>query len=226
MLILKNVIEKNQWDNIERLFDQLDGVDGKTTAGDKIKHLKQSTIYTNKIISKAIFTKNVINTIGQSIHGYKKANVRLSTYKKGDFYHWHVDSQHGKFSSEINSISYTIFLNNPSEYIGGELEVKSEHGVNSFKLNKGDMLLYPSDYLHRVKEVTKGVRQVALGWINPLIPNEKDRYTLTEINNIQDLITNVANNLEDCEEKDMLLKAYEKMHYVRVQFNRKCYHSL
>tara|TARA_B100000519_G_C14228396_1_gene431126 strand:- start:492 stop:1187 length:696 start_codon:yes stop_codon:yes gene_type:complete len=231
MLIEKDIIAADQWDGIERLFKNLEPIDGKTTAGHQIKHLKQSSIFTDKHISPTIFTKEVVRVLATALHGFKNANIRLSTYKKGDFYDWHVDAQHNKshnspIESNVFSLSYTIFLNDPKNYTGGELDVRTENGMQTFKLNKGDMVLYPSDYLHRVRKITKGKRKVALGWIQPIIPNEKDRFTLTELHKSQELLKGVEQVLEDCKEKDDLVKAYTKLHFIRTQFMRKCYHNL
>ena len=106
------------------------------------------------------------------------------------------------------------------------MDVRTENGMQTFKLNKGDMVLYLSDYLHRVRKITKGKRKVALGWIQPIIPNEKDRFTLTELHKSQELLKGVEQVLEDCKEKDDLVKAYTKLHFIRTQFMRKCYHNL
>ena len=189
MLIEKDIIAADQWDGIERLFKNLEPIDGKTTAGHQIKHL--------------IWWPAVV--LATALHGFKNANIRLSTYKKGDFYDWHVDAQHNKshnspIESNVFSLSYTIFLNDPKNYTGGELDVRTENGMQTFKLNKGDMVLYPSDYLHRVRKITKGKRKVALGWIQPIIPNEKDRFTLTELHKSQELLKGVEQVLEDCKE--------------------------
>ena len=54
-------------------------------------------------------------------------------------------------------------LNN--DYKGGELEFKDSDKSISLSLNKGDMVIFPSDLLHRVKPVLDGTRISLVGWL-------------------------------------------------------------
>ena len=40
------------------------------------------------------------------------------------------------------------------------------------------MIIYPTKYLHEVKEVTEGERMVCVGWIESQIPRDDDRESL------------------------------------------------
>ena len=59
------------------------------------------------------------------------------------------------------------------------------------KLNPGEMIIYPTKYLHEVKEVTEGERLVCVGWIESQIPDNEDRESLSMLNSgIGEIIRN------------------------------------
>ena len=45
-------------------------------------------------------------------------------------------------------------------------------------MNPGEMIIYPTKYLHEVKEVTEGERMVCVGWIESQIPRDGERQDL------------------------------------------------
>jgi PKHD-type hydroxylase len=47
-------------------------------------------------------------------------------------------------------VSATLFLSDPADYDGGELEVEDTYGTQRVKLSAGHLVLYPSGSLHRV----------------------------------------------------------------------------
>ena len=50
------------------------------------------------------------------------------------------------------------------DYEGGEIEFMGNLGL--IKPNKGDCLVFPSYMTHRVLPVTKGQRNVLVGWLH------------------------------------------------------------
>jgi len=48
------------------------------------------------------------------------------------------------------------------DYKGGDFEIKDDGLV---ELSKGDMLVFPSDLLHRVNPVTEGKRTSLITWV-------------------------------------------------------------
>ena len=47
-----------------------------------------------------------------------------------------------------------------------------------FQLNPGELIVYPSNTIHSVEEVTYGERLVCVGWIHSYIPSNEDRNSL------------------------------------------------
>ena len=87
---------------------------------------------------------------------------KFNRYRDGGAYGLHVDSAlmevPGTGVTVRTDLSATLFLSAPDEYDGGELEVEGPFGIQSVKLEAGDMVLYPSSSLHRVTPVTSGAQ--------------------------------------------------------------------
>ena len=99
---------------------------------------------------------------------------QYTVYESGNYYDWHVD-QHpyttmsNGVEKRIRKLSASIFLNEPDEYDGGELELEIEgphHDSRnrSFKLKKGSAIIFQSDTWHRVLPVKSGVRKCLVVW--------------------------------------------------------------
>jgi PKHD-type hydroxylase len=78
-------------------------------------------------------------------------------------------------------ISATLFLNDPDDYDGGELEVSDAYGAHSVKLAAGDMILYPATSLHQVTPITRGERLASFFWVQSLIRDDGQRTLLYEM---------------------------------------------
>ena len=78
-------------------------------------------------------------------------------------------------------MSATLFLNEPSEYDGGELFVEDTYGVHSVKLPAGHLILYPATSLHRVTPVTRGVRLASFFWIQSMVRDDGARTLLFDL---------------------------------------------
>ena len=93
------------------------------------------------------------------------------------FYGPHCDSPY--LPNGRRDLSFTIFLNEKQKYKGGELILYIPPEKKQIKLNPGEMIIYPTKYLHEVKEVTEGERMVCVGWIESQIPRDDDRESLS-----------------------------------------------
>jgi PKHD-type hydroxylase len=78
-------------------------------------------------------------------------------------------------------LSATLFLAPPDAFDGGELIVESDSGTQSFKLDAGDLVVYPSTARHRVNAVTRGVRLACVFWIQSLVRDHAGRTQLFEL---------------------------------------------
>lgn len=78
-------------------------------------------------------------------------------------YDWHMDTGPGDLSKR--KVSITVQWSDPSEYEGGELELKRGNGVEQCPKGKGVVVMFPSYVLHRVTPVTKGTRKSFVLWL-------------------------------------------------------------
>ncbi len=97
-------------------------------------------------------------------------NVQFSVYDssyKGK-YDWHIDTFWGNDSLYDRKISLIMQLSDPSEYEGGQFEIKNVKPTKEEKelMNKkGSIITIPSFVEHRVTPVTKGRRLSLIAWV-------------------------------------------------------------
>ena len=108
-------------------------------------------------------------------------NILFSRTSAGMYYGNHVDSAH--MSQGRRDYLFTLSLNNPSDYLGGELILHTPPEQKSIKLEAGSIIIYPTKYLHEVREVTKGERLVCVGWIESFIKKDEEREMLGYVKN-------------------------------------------
>ena len=167
-------------DLVKRLLMSTGWVDGQTASarGSKIKRNLQLNI--GEEHSK--FSNEIINVIENdtAIKGYsfpaKIFNILFTRTGVGMFYGAHMDEPY--INSIRRDLSFTIFLNDPKDYKGGELILYISPERKQIKMKPGEMIIYPTKYLHEVKEVTEGERMVCVGWIESEIPKDDDRESM------------------------------------------------
>ena len=84
-------------------------------------------------------------------------------------------------SSGRSDLSFTLSLTNKDFYKGGELIIETMNSEEKFKLNAGQIIIYPSSYLHAVSEVNSGDRLVCVGWIESYIKSSEEREYLFDL---------------------------------------------
>ena len=153
--------------------------DGKKTAGSHAAKIKSNfqldrksklsleiqDLIINKIISNPLLKSFTLPSL---IHG-----VMFTKSLTGDGYGTHIDNPY--MPSGRSDLSFTLFLNEPKEYQGGELCIQTFNKTEKIKLSAGEMIIYPSTQLHSVAKVKKGERYVCVGWIQSYVQNNEDR---------------------------------------------------
>ena len=91
----------------------------------------------------------------------------------------HIDNPF--MSTGRSDLSFTIGLTNKENYEGGELVIETINSEKEFKLNAGEMIIYPSTYLHSVKQVSNGERLVCVGWIESYVKSIEEREFLFDL---------------------------------------------
>jgi PKHD-type hydroxylase len=109
----------------------------------------------------------------------------FNRYGEGMKFGAHVDGSvrlHPHNGSKLRTdVSATLFLTNPGDYDGGELQIEDTYGLHSVKLAAGDMVVYPATSLHQVAPITHGVRVACFFWVQSLIRDDMQRSLLYEL---------------------------------------------
>ncbi|MBV8979255.1 MAG: Fe2+-dependent dioxygenase [Alphaproteobacteria bacterium] len=107
----------------------------------------------------------------------------FSRYEPGMTYGFHSDAAIMPMPRTPRTIradvAGTLFLSEPGEYDGGELQI--EDGSGMAKLPAGHLVLYPANTTHRVAPITRGARHVSFFWIQSIVRNETHRRILFDI---------------------------------------------
>jgi PKHD-type hydroxylase len=110
----------------------------------------------------------------------------LTRYDTGMHYGLHIDSAFMPMGegSLRTDLSCTIFISEPGEYEGGELQIRLGTSDILVKGKAGSAIVYPSTTIHQVLPVKAGSRLVALTFIESRIANSEFREWLFELNEI------------------------------------------
>jgi len=200
--IIKNTLKENNQD----------WEDGKKTAGSHASQVKNnlqlnrnSEVSKNlvKIINNKILSDPLIKSFSlpKKIHG-----VMFTKSSEGMRYGRHIDNSF--MSSGRADLSFTIFINHKENYKGGELIIENINSEKEFKLNSGEILLYPSTYLHSVREIKQGVRFVCVGWIESYVKSIEEREYLFDIDaGARSLLSKYGRS----DELDLIFKSYSNL---------------
>jgi PKHD-type hydroxylase len=80
-------------------------------------------------------------------------------------------------------VSATLFLSEPDEYDGGELQVQDQYGAHSVKLPAGHLVIYPATSVHLVTPITRGLRVGCFFWVQSLVRDDAQRSLLFDLDN-------------------------------------------
>ncbi|MEL6136189.1 MAG: Fe2+-dependent dioxygenase [Cyanobacteria bacterium J06628_6] len=165
------------------VLEMAEFVDGKLTAGwyaKQVKHNEQLKSADAKALKEQIKTALQKHSLFQSAVRPKLIHtLLLSRYEAGMSYGTHADN--ALMGQHRADVSFTLFLNQPEAYEGGELVIEGADDEQVYKLPAGTGLFYPSSTLHRVNEVTKGVRFVAVGWVESMVRDPAQREILFDL---------------------------------------------
>ncbi len=137
----------------------------------------------------------------------------FNRYSEGETYGFHVDAAIMRLpdSADVlrSDVSSTVFLSEPDEYEGGELQIQTEFGEHSLKLPAGSAIVYPSSSLHRVTPVRSGVRVAAITWMQSLVASNEVRATLFRLDQTIQSLVNTGS--ADREQLDSLHQVYHNL---------------
>ena len=186
IICIPSILKEEELETIKTFLSKAEFVDGKITAGWHAKLVKNNQQLDNKNLDKREMEGIVIKALNRNplfqtavrpkfIH-----SILFSRYEVGMSYGRHVDNAIMKDGRRVD-VSFTLFLNSPDEYEGGELVMEGAQDEQDYCLEAGSAIVYPSTTLHRVEPVTKGVRLAAVGWVQSFIREAGDREILFDL---------------------------------------------
>lgn len=203
LISIDQVLTKDEVRQFRQELDASDWNDGAATAGTLAKSVKRNQQVADGSALAVRLGQHILRRLAATPLFISAALPRtiyppkFNRYADGGTYGAHVDSAlmclPGSSQQMRTDLSATLFLAEPEEYDGGELEVEGPFGVQAVKLGAGDMVLYPSTSLHRVTPVTRGARVASFFWIESLVPDEGERTLLFDLDqSIQQMTPLVA----------------------------------
>lgn len=177
MYVCKDVLSKEDIKTIKDKLSKADWHQGHTNSDKNHKNNKELVI---EDLCQAIAHKIYAHPNVQRYGLFKQLMLpRFNKYEATNKEHYNKHVDFFKQQGIRTDWSMTLFLTDPDEYEGGELIIHDlAHEPLVFKLNAGDMILYPSGLIHEVTPVTKGERVAAISWAESEIEDLRDRVML------------------------------------------------
>lgn len=191
LISIDKVLTKDEIRQFRQQLDQAQWEDGLQTAGTLARQVKRNLQLADGSALAVSLGNHILRKLGSHPEFISAAlpqriyPPKFNCYRGGGTYGAHVDSAlmqvPGTDITVRTDVSATLFLAEPDEYEGGELEIEGPFGVQAVKLAAGDMVLYPSTSLHRVTPVTRGARIASFFWIQSLVADEGARTLLYDL---------------------------------------------
>ena len=183
----------------------------KILSEDKLNHIKEIITSNNidwqdgnlSVINGTLPQKKVFETFNQDVFDIivsdldndmdfssivvpnETNNLIISKIVEGGYYRCHLDSEF------LGNYSTTIFLNEPDEYVGGDLQLLVDGHLKNFKLKAGWGITYTTGIPHQVLDVTDGIRYAGVFWSTSIISDPFMREIHYGLNNIQQKLKSV-----------------------------------
>ena len=189
-----------------------DWEDGKKTAGSHAS-MVENNLQLNRntevsknnaqVVNKKILSNLLIKSFSlpKRIHG-----IMFTKSSNQMHYGRHIDNPY--MSSGRSDLSFTLSLTNKDLYKGGELVIETMNTEEKFKLNAGEIIIYPSSYMHAVNEVNNGERLVCVGWIESYVKSTEKREYLFDLDaGARSLLAKHGRS----DELDLIFKSYSNL---------------
>jgi len=139
--------------------------------GSSARNANVQFVYDKQIMSRWLSVANTINKdIEWNLELDAIESIQYGEYNEEQYYDWHIDQHKVVYGDgRVRKCSFSVFLND--DYEGGEFDLELggpniEDRLKTFKkLPKNQMIFFQSEFWHRVRPVTKGVRKSLVGWV-------------------------------------------------------------
>ena len=193
LVTIPDILQPEQVRHCRAVLDVADWVDGRVTAGYQGIRVKDNVQLPEDSSAARELGDLVLAALERHPLFISAALPSIvyppmfNRYQDGQHFGAHIDNAvrliPGSGRKIRTDVSATLFLADPTEYDGGELQVEDSYGTHSVKLPAGHMVVYPSTSLHRVTPVTRGARIGCFFWIQSMVRDDGQRTLLFDMDN-------------------------------------------
>jgi len=192
LLHIPDVLDPAALDRCAELLNQADWTDGRVTAGSQA-----ATVKNNLQLPEASPVAQQLRALALEALSKNPAFFSAALPKRiypplfnryggeANSFGNHVDNAirtHPESARHVRTdLSFTLFLNDPADYDGGELIIEDGMGGRAVKVPAGHLILYPSYSVHRVEAVTRGARLACFSWLESMVREPQRRALLHEL---------------------------------------------
>jgi PKHD-type hydroxylase len=207
LITIPDVLNNEELAVVHDYIAQAKFVDGKLSAGSEAIDVKNNLEMQLSDQHMAQLNNLVMGKLVQHpvyLSAAMPAKIALpfyAKYSKSMQYGKHIDDPiMGPAGQRYRTdLSITVFLNPPDAYEGGELVVQTDFGEQRVKLDAGNAIMYPSGSTHRVAEVTRGERIVAVTWVQSMVRDPAQRELLYRLSRARELLLAKSKGEEETE---------------------------
>ncbi len=192
LLHIPDVLDSTTLTRCTALLKQADWADGRVTAGSQAATVKNNLQLPETSPVAQQLRAIVLEALSKNAQFFSAALPKriypplFNRYgDSANSFGNHVDNAirtHPASAQHVRTdLSFTLFLNNPSDYDGGELIIEDGMGGRAVKLSAGHLILYPSYSVHRVEPVTRGERLACFTWLESMVREPQQRELLHEL---------------------------------------------
>ena len=207
LITIPDVLNQEELAVVHDFISSARFVDGKLSAGSEASDVKHNlemqaadrhiAQLNNLVMGKLVKHPVYLNAAMPA----KIAAPFYAKYSQGMQYGQHIDDPiMGPAGQRYRTdLSITVFLNPPEDYDGGELVVQTAFGEQRVKLAAGDAVMYPSGSTHRVAEVTRGERIVAVTWVQSMVRDPAQRELLYRLSQAREILLEKSKGEQETE---------------------------
>ncbi len=192
LLHIPNILDAATLARCSALLDQADWTDGRVTAGSQAATVKNNLQLPEASPLAQQLRAIVLEALSKNPKFFSAALPKriypplFNRYGgEANSFGNHVDNAirtHPASARHVRTdLSFTLFLNDPADYDGGELIIEDGMGGRAVKLPAGHLILYPSYSVHRVEAVTRGARLACFSWLESMVREPQQRALLHEL---------------------------------------------
>ena len=179
-------MEASVCDQLQKYYDEGEYTDGSDT-GTANREIKRTQQLKDDDGAIELWEKHFWNSSFTSALCVKRTTGPMFVkYTEGDQGHYDFHNDAPIMNRDTRSDYVMIAaINGPDEYEGGDLQVRFGSETYSYRLNKGECIVFDPNLWHKVTPVTKGERRVCVTWVQTLIQDVFIRELLYDFQDLE-----------------------------------------